>query len=473
MAAQIEPASSATAAARSPAIGSREAAPYPRSAYSWYVVAILMLIYVNSFLDRQILGLLVDPIRTTLDISESQMGLLMGPAFGIFYIVAGIPLGRLADLMSRRWLVFIGQFFWSLMSVGCGLVRSFGQFLGLRIGVGVGEASLSPAAYSMITDLFPPSKLARALSVYAAGIYIGAGAARFVGGLAVRFAEEQGNWTVPLFQREVHAWQIVFFFIAAPTIPLSILLLTVKEPVRRGVRMVRNAQGKAVAVAVPIGEVLSYIWQNRTTMLCHSFGFAMLAFSGYGVAGWMPSHLIRNLGMSAADVGVALGIVAMTLGTTGVFLGGALADRLFARGVRNARLMVGLISALVWFPAGLLYPFMNDPKWAIALYGLAVLIAATASGVGPAAVQQIMPNKMRGQASALYLFVVNLFGLGFGPYILSLFTQYVFRDDTAVRWSLLVVPAGAHVLAAVLLFWGLEPFKRSLDRLERWEAEST
>ena len=248
--------------------------PYPRSLYSWYVVGILMLIYVNSFLDRQILGLLVDPIRRTLEISESQMGFLMGPAFGIFYIIAGIPLGRLADLMSRRWLVFIGQLFWSLASVGCGLARSFGMFLGMRVGIGVGEASLSPSAYSMITDLFPPNKLGRALSVYAAGIYIGGGIARLAGGFAVGFAENQGNWTVPLIDVEVYSWQIVFFFIAAPTIPLSILLLTVKEPVRRGVRMVRDAKGKAVAAAVPLREVFGYVWKNRATMTCHSLGFA-------------------------------------------------------------------------------------------------------------------------------------------------------------------------------------------------------
>jgi MFS family permease len=462
--ASAELASAASTAAAAPA--------YPRSAYSWYVVAILMLIYVNSFLDRQILGLLVDPIRATLSISESQMGFLMGPAFGVFYIIAGVPLGRLADLISRRWLIFIGQLFWSVMSVGCGLVRTFGQFLGLRVGLGVGEASLSPAAYSMITDLFPPHQLARALSVYAAGIYIGGGAARFAGGLVVKFAEDVGSWTVPLLGREVHAWQIVFFFIAAPTIPLSILLLTIKEPRRRGVRMVRNAAGKQVEAAVPMREVLGYIWQNRRTMFCHSLGFAMLAFSGYGVAGWMPSHLIRNLGMNATEVGIALGFVGMTVGVCGVFLGGMLADRLFSRGVQNARMMVGFLSSVVWFLPGLLYPLMNTPTLAITLYGAAILVSSMSSGVGPAAVQEIMPNKMRGQASALYLFVVNLFGLGFGPYILALFTQYVFKADSAVRWSLLVVPAGAHVLAALLLFFGLESFKASKKRLESWQAEN-
>ena len=341
------------------------------------------------------------------------------------------------------------------------------------IGIGVGEASLSPSAYSMITDLFPPHRLGRALSVYAAGIYIGGGIARLTGGYAVAFAENQGNWTVPVIGQEVHSWQIVFFFIAAPTIPLSLLLLTIREPTRRGVRKIKDAAtGKVVAAAVPLREVLAYVWQNRRTMVCHSLGFAMLAFSGYGVAGWMPSHLIRNLGMTASEVGIALGLIGMTVGTTGVFLGGAIADRLFKRGIKNARILVGFIASLVWFIPGLLYPFMDDVRWALFFYGSAIFIGSTTSGIGPAAVQQIMPNRMRGQASALYLFVVNLFGLGFGPYILSLFTQYVFGGDTGVRWSLLAVPAGAHVLAAILLFLGLEPFTRSVERIEEWEAQS-
>jgi MFS family permease len=142
------------------------------------VVVVLMLIYVNSFLDRSILSLLVDPIRSTLHISESQMGFLMGPAFAIFYIIAGLPLGRLADVMPRRWLVFGGQFVWSIMSVACAFIGQYWQFLSLRVGLGVGEASLSPAAYSMITDLFPRNKLSRALSVYGFGIFLGAGFAR-------------------------------------------------------------------------------------------------------------------------------------------------------------------------------------------------------------------------------------------------------------------------------------------------------
>jgi MFS family permease len=458
--------------------GTPDEEPYPSSGYSWYVLTILTLIYVNSFLDRSILGLLVDPIRATLDISESQMGFIMGPAFGIIYIVAGVPLGRLADVLSRRWIIFSGQIFWSLMSVGCGLVRGYPGFLAMRMGLGVGEASLSPAAYSTITDLFPRYKLARALSVYGLGISVGAGLARLLGGVIIGFVEGRDSWIVPILERQIHSWQVVFFFVAAPTIPLSILLLTVREPLRRGVAAKRvekadKAQAAAAGVAekLPLRVSLDYIWQNRRTMLCLSLGLAFLSFSGYGVGAWMPSHFIRNLGWQTRDVGIALGLNSIVAGALGMLFGGWLADRLHSRGVVNSKLRVAFISATCWFPFGILYPLMPNGAWTLAFLAPATFIGSMPWGVGPAAVQEIMPNRVRGQASALYLFVLNLLGLGFGPYILALFTQYVFGGDTGVRWSILAVPVGAHVLSATLLFMGLGAFKKSLARLERWNEE--
>ncbi|MDX1383266.1 MAG: MFS transporter [Thermoanaerobaculia bacterium] len=433
--------------------------------YAWFVVAVLTLIYVNSFLDRQILGLLVDPIRGSLGISESQMGFIMGPAFGIFYIFAGIPLGRLADVMARRWLIFIGQLFWSLMSVGCGLVRTYPAFLTLRMGLGVGEASLSPAAYSSITDLFPPRQLARALSVYGMGISIGAGIAQLAGGLIIGFVEARDTWILPVIEREIFSWQVVFFFIAAPTIPLSILLLSIREPKRRGFGT------RAAADRFTLGQSLGYIWQNRATMGGLCFGLAFLSFSGYGVGAWMPSHFIRNLGWSARDTGVAVGTIGIVCGASGMLFGGWLADRLYERGVVTSKITVALISCTAWFPFGILYPLMPTGMWTLILYAPAVFIAQMPWGVGPAAVQEIMPNRVRGQASAIYLFIANLLGLGFGPFIMAVFTQYVFKDDTAVRLSILVVPVAAHVLSAGLLVMGMRSFRGSLARLERWYAD--
>ncbi len=441
---------------------------YPAPGRAWFGVFVLMLIYINSFLDRSILALLVDPIRRTLEISESQMGFLMGPAFAVFYIVAGLPLGRLADSMSRRWLVFWGQLTWSLMSVGCAFVTSFPQFLALRMGLGVGESSLSPSAYSLITDLFPRHRLARALSVYGLGIYLGAGLARLLGGVVAGFTEGQDIVTLSWIGRDIYSWQVVFLFIALPTIPLSILLLMIPKVERRSTT---GGGGAGAAVKkVPTRELLGYLWLNRTTFLCHSFGFALLSFSGYGVGAWMPSHIMRNFGWGIADTGVALGLINMAAGTLGILAGGWLADTLHQRGVRNNKTMVGLIACVAWFPFGIAYPLMGSAVATMTLYVPAVMVAAMPWGVGPAGIQEIVPNRMRGGASAIYLFIINLLGLGFGPYILSVFTQYVFGGDRGVRWSLLAVPAGAHVVAALLLVTALGPFKQSMDRVKEWEA---
>ena len=349
------------------------------------------------------------------------------------------------------------------MSVGCGLIRTYPAFLSLRMGLGVGEATLSPAAYSTITDLFPGRTLARALSVYSMGISIGAGIAQMVGGIVVGFVEGRESWVLPLVEREVFSWQVVFFFIAAPTIPLSILLLSIREPVRRGVGRAAQAVAK-----VSMRESLGYIWQNRRTMGGLSFGLAFLSFSGYGVGAWLPSHFIRNLGWSARDVGIGIGTVTIVGGALGMIFGGWLADKLYARGIVNSKLMVAFISSTAWFPFGILYPLMDNGYWTLGLYAPAVFIGSMPWGVGPAAVQEIMPNRIRGQASAIYLFIANLLGLGFGPFIMALFTQYVFRDDSAVRWSILVVPVGAHVLSSILIWVGVKSFKDSLLRLERW-----
>jgi MFS family permease len=322
----------------------------------------------------------------------------------------------------------------------------------------------------MITDLFPKRRLAFALSVYGMGIYLGSGLARFFGGYAIEFARAFDNLYIPVVGREIYSWQIVFFLIAAPTVPLSILLLAIREPVRRGVRQTKTAQGDTVEVSVPYSEVLAYLWQNRRTMLTYSCGFALLAFSGYGAAAWIPSHLMRNFGWTPKEVGVAVGTAAVTAGPMGILFGGWLSDMFRRRGIVHARLLVALISAAGWIPFGIAYPLVDSGTLAVWMYAPAIGIGAMTAGVGPAGIQEIMPNKMRGQASAIYLFIINLMGLGLGPFIIPLFTQYVFGSDADVRLSLLTVPVAAHALASIFLLSAIRPYVRSLARVEEWQS---
>jgi MFS family permease len=436
--------------------------PYPRPGYAWYVVGVLTLVYVFSFIDRQILNLLVRPIRRDLGISDTQMSLLMGFSFALFYTLFGIPLGRLADAHSRRGLIAVGFVFWSVMTAGCGLARNFAQMLLLRVGVGVGEAALSPAAYSLISDYFPPQRRATAISVYSMGIYIGSGLAFVLGGVVVGFVSTHEAWQLPLIGA-TRPWQVIFFVVGLPGVLLALLLWTVAEPARRDRRLSGPAQ-------VPLAEVLGYMRSNLGTFLCHTVGFALLSFSSYGSSAWIPTFFQRNHGWTAGRAGVVYGLIVLVFSTVGVVAGGRLADRMAARGLRDATMRVGLIVALAWLPFGVLFPLAPGGWWAAALLVPASFLASAPFGVAPAAIQQIMPNAMRGQASAVYLFVVNLIGLGLGPSAVALTTDYVFRNDNAVNYSLLIVTTAAHLAAAALLWSGLGPFCRSLEGVKGWVA---
>ncbi len=441
--------------------------PYPARGYAWYVVGVLMIAYVFSFIDRQILALLVQPIRRDLGISDTQVSLLMGFSFAVFYSFFGIIIGRLADSRSRRTLIVIGFSLWSLMTAGCGLARNFVQMLLLRMGVGVGEATLSPAAYSLIADYFPPQRRATAISVYSMGIYIGSGLAFVLGGVALSFASDQESWQLPVIGA-TRSWQVVFFIVGLPGLVMALLVYTIREPVRRGLRMVKAEDGTLKAAQATLGEVFNYIRENKRTFICHNLGFALLSLAGYANSAWIPTFFIRNHGWTASEIGVVYGAIYCVFGVLGVVAGGRFSDWLAERGYQDANLRVGLIAALGLLPCVISYLLVPDGRWAAILLAPTVFFKSAPWGVAAAAIQQVMPNAMRGQASALYLFSINLIGLGLGPTAVALMTDYVFRYDNAVSYSILVVSVAAQLCAASLLWMGLKPFLGSLDYLKAW-----
>ena len=423
-------------------------------AYPWLVVAILMVAYVFSFVDRQILNLLVGPIRRDLGISDTQMSLLMGFSFAIFYTILGIPLGRLADSWNRRGLIAAGVVVWSFMTSLCGLASSYWQLFLFRIGVGVGEATLSPAAYSMIADYFPPDRRATAISVYSMGIYLGSGIAFLLGGLVIKFAVAQGGVTLPLIG-DVRPWQLVFFVLGGSGIVFSLAFLLVKEPPR---------EGAGADSSVPFGVVVAHLWQNRRTVLCHNLGFAMLAFCSYGTAAWVPSFFIRTFDWQAGQVGIIYGLIVMVFGCLGIVFGGWLTDRWLKQGRTDAALRVGILAAGVAIFSGV-YLLANSGTLAAVLMVPAVFALGMPFGAAPAAIVAIVPNQMRGQTAAVYLFIVNLIGLGVGPTAVALVTDYVFANDLALKWSMLIVGSIANIAAIALLKAGLRPYRETVQRL--------
>jgi MFS family permease len=421
--------------------------------YAWFVVAILMVAYVFSFVDRQILNLLVAPIRRDLGISDTQMSLLMGFSFAIFYTILGIPLGRFADNHSRRGLIAVGVILWSVMTALCGTAKAYWQMFLYRVGVGVGEAALSPAAYSMIADYFPREKRATAISVYGMGIYLGAGLAFVLGGLVIQFVTKQGPIDLPVIGL-THPWQFVFLILGAAGVLFSVAFVLVREPPRQG-----------VAAVVPLSEVIAYLWANRRTVLCHNVGFALIAFVSYGGGAWVPTFFIRSFGASPGEVGIIYGLIVMVFGCAGIVFGGRLTDRWLRQGHSDAALRVGVWAAVLTGISHIPLLVVPSVTWAYVALAPAVFFLSMPFGAAPAAIQEVVPNRMRGQTSAIYLFVVNIIGLGIGPTAVALITDYVFGDDAAVRWSILIIALGASVAATATLAAGRRPYRESLQRL--------
>jgi MFS family permease len=441
-------------------------ADYPPPSRAWYVVGALTVVYVFSFLDRQILSLLVEDMKTGLNLDRDwQAGFLMGPAFAVFYTLFGFPLGRLADSGTRRNLVAAGLTAWSLMTAACGFAKSFLHMALARIGVGIGEASLGPSAYSMIADLFPRHKMGAAMGFYTMGIYLGSGVAFMAGGPAVDLLRDTEPWSLPLLGA-IPGWQKVFFAVGLPGVLLAPLFLwTVREPPRRG--------GARHAVSPPLREVASYFRRNAATLSLHGTGFALLSFSSYGTAAWLPTLFLRVHGWSPGEFGLPYGLIVFAFGSLGIFSGGLLADRLLRRGRRDAKMWVPWFAAWAWFPFGLVFPLLDNPYWAMTLLVGATFFTAMPNGMAPASIQEMMPNRMRGQASAIYLFINNLVGLGVGPVALGWMTDYVFTEarwgPEGVRYSLLTVTLAAHVLATVVLWKCRSCYCLSLDRLDAYQ----
>jgi MFS family permease len=436
-----------------------EEAPYPKPALAWYVLGLLTLVYVFSYLDRAILSLLVGPIRRDLHITDTQVSLLIGFSFAVFYTFLGLPIGRVADIYSRRQLIAVGISTWSLFCAGCGLAKNFGQMLFLRMGVGIGEASLSPSAYSLLTDYFAANRRAMAMSIYSMGIYIGAGLASVLGGLAAGWANSRAGWTLPLLGG-VRSWQIVFFAVGLPGLPLALFMYTFAEPIRRGGRIQVNG--------VPLREVFGYVKTHRKTYLCHHLGIAFLVLGTYGASAWNPTFFIRHHHWSVSQAGQGIGIVVALAGPLGLFLGGWLADRLAAQGHMDAYLRVAMMAMVAATPAGAAYLLVSNSHLAIFLLAPEVFLTAIPLGTAPAALMQVTPSQMRGQTSAVYLFTVNLIGLGAGPTVVALMTDHVFRNDAMVGSSLLVVGIVSNAISALILWSGLKSYVRSQDQLKKW-----
>jgi MFS family permease len=419
-------------------------------------VAILLIAYGVSVADRFVLSLLVQPIKLDLGLSDTKISLLHGLAFAIFYSIMGIPIARLADRYSRRMIIASGIAVWSLMTAACGIATGYWQLFAARVGVGVGEAALSPAAYSMIADLFPKQKLGRALSAYTIGGYIGAGLAFIVGGLVVQAVTSVPTITLPVIGT-IRSWQVAFFVVGLPGVLVAALMFTVREPVRI---IKQNAAFSGDAhEAVPLRQVIIYLWNRRRVYGAHFFGFSFLAIVFNSTVAWTPAFLDRSFGMTIGESGPAIGIIILVFGSSGLVVGGWLADRLVLKGYADGTMRAGVVAGIGCIPFAALVPMMPSVPWVLAAYCPLLFFTSFGFGAAAAALQQITPNRLRALVSALYLLVLNLLAAGLGPTLTALITDYVFGYDEAVGLSIAVMAVVSSFVAALVLRRGCKPFR--------------
>lgn len=433
----------------------------PRSrarAYRWLVVVILFVGYAFSAIDARVLTLMVGPIQRDLGLSDFEMSLLQGFAFSILYSIAALPIGRYVDRTGRRSLLIIwGILFWSLMTAACGFAASFAGLFIARVGVGVGEATLSPTAYSLISDYFDRKRRALAISLYAIGYPIGGGLALLIGGALLTRFSATGGITLPLLG-SFSPWQAVFLCVAAPGVLIAALMMLIREPERHEV-------AKDLSRHSSLKEGFAYVAERWVLFGSLIGSLGLIALLAIGTTLWFPTFLIRTYGMTPAQVGLSYGMVMLVCGTVGTLTGGWLSGRLIRAGRGDANMRIVLYATLLKGLPLVAAPLMPDAFLSLTLMAIGTLIGQASQGVMLAAIQDVTPNQLRGQVTAISLLFVNLLGMGLGATVIAAITDFGFGDQSALRYSIAITGAVTLPLITLLTLAALPHYRKAVASL--------
>lgn len=415
----------------------------PSRARANYVLAVLVLVYAVNFIDRNILSVLLQPIKEELGASDTAMGLLTGFAFAVFYTLAGIPIARIADRGSRRTVMAVGIAFWSLMTAASGLARSFTQLAIARIGVGVGEASATPAAHSIISDYFPPERRTRAIAIYNTGA-----------GAGVLFGLLLGGWL-----QQTVGWRTAFLVVGLPGLLVALLVQTTLPEPKRGA-----SEGLADAGEAPDARTTFRYLASMPSFRHLALSAGLFAMTAYGLLGWAPTFMRRVHQLGYAEVGFKLGIVIGVVGAIGAYAGGVLCDRMAARD-RRYLLWIPAAAGVGLIPFYVAFALAEDPDLALLAFVPVNLLNVVFAPPTYTITQGLARLRMRAMASAIILFVLNLIGLGMGPTLVGILNdafEPTYGTD-AIRYSLLVL-LFANGWAALHCLLAARTVRADLDR---------
>lgn len=407
---------------------------------AWSTVAIFCVAAILSYTDRQILSLLVDPIRADLRITDTQVGVLQGVAFAVIYSFAGLPLGRLADVVPRRSVILAGIALWSAGTLLCASAGSFALLFGGRLVVGIGEAALAPAATSIIADLFPPQRRGAAIGVFVMGMAVGGGVAIAIGGAVLSLAQAGAFAGLPMLGH-LAAWRAVLTLLGLAGVPLLLLLALVREPPRAG----------AGPAAPGLGPVLGQLRAVRGAAIPVVLACALMAVGDFAMLSWSPALLGRRFGLTPGAIAATLGPLLVVAGAVASLAGGLLSDRLARRAGPSGRARLGMWGALLATPFALV-ALAATPGQVVAAVALWILFSTGAGLAGITALQEIVPNRARGLAMSFIAFGNIMLGLGGGATLVGVLTDHLFGDPRAVGRSLSLVILPAALLAVLLFF---------------------
>ena len=437
-----------------------DAQSWPSRQSAYYSLFVMTVVVMFTVIDRQVLALMLEPIKTDFHVTDVEAAFLVGAAFSITYGVAGIPIARIADRSNRRNLVAASLAFWSLCTMACGIAQSYFGLVLARLGIGIGESGYGPASWSIATDNFPREKVAFATGTYGIGAMAGIGLASFMGGAVLAFAGDMPPVALP-FGGVIRPWQWAFIVVGLPGLLWTVLVMTTKEPPRRGLATGQKAR------AAPVAELVRWLRDNPRAYVAVLGGICVKQLVMAGPTIWGATFYYREFGWTLAKAGIVNGIITLVASPPAMIIGGKLSERWLRRGRRDANLRINIIAIALAVPLLVIYPLLHKPEFAIAGQLLAVFCGTLGFGPGIAAFQVITPNRMRAQVSSLAQFSTNVIAFALSPLIVAVFTEYLFRDPHALKYSMALSALTTGALALLITIQGLGPYGRAYEHAER------